>query len=53
MLYVLMHLQSGVQLYLCMCAPVSGVVTAGADESVFSSLGEELWEEGGVCTFFG
>jgi hypothetical protein len=42
-----------VRQYLCIWEAVSGVDTDGAAASVFSSFGEELWEEGGVCTFFG
>ena len=33
--------------------PTAGEDASGAVESVFSSLGEECWEEGGVCTLFG
>jgi len=42
-----------VRQYLCIWEAVSGVDTDGAAESVFSSFGEELWEEGGVWTFLG
>ena len=33
--------------------PMSGEDASGAAESVFSSLGEEWWEDGGVCTLLG
>ena len=39
--------------HLWMREPMSGEEARGAAESAFSSLGEEWWEEGGVCTFLG
>lgn len=36
-----------------MRAPVSGEDASGAAESLLSSFGEDVLEEGGVCTLLG